>query len=284
MSRELELTSADNPRVKAVVRLREHRHRRESGLLVAEGLREIGRARAAGLAVRELYWSQAMIAEDKRAEVEALATACAGERALVARVNEALMNKMAYTQNPPGLLAVMEQPAWSRVALGEALGMLGLPEIAGAGEMWLVAVGIEKPGNLGAMVRTADAAGCTGVLVADGVVDAFNPNAIRASTGAVFTLPVLGATGEETRQMLRARGVKIMATTPEGASAHSRVDWRGPVAVIIGAEDRGLDSGWLQAAAGRVGIPMAGRMTDSLNASVAAGVVLFEARRQRDDG
>ncbi|MCE9590009.1 MAG: RNA methyltransferase [Planctomycetes bacterium] len=284
VKRELDLTSADNPRVKAVAKLREHRRRRETGLFVAEGLREVGRARAAGLRVVELYWSPDMLHGAERGEAEALVAAAGDEGAITARVGEALMRKMAYTENPPGLLAVMEQPAWARASLAEAMGLLKMGAEAGKDELWLVAVGIEKPGNLGAMLRTADAAGVTAVLVADAVVDAFNPNAIRASTGAVFTLPVLGATGEEARHMLRGRGVRLLAATPDGATPHTRTDMTGAVALVIGPEDTGLDEAWLKEAAGRVSIPMLGRSTDSLNASVAAAVLLFEARRQRDKG
>lgn len=280
MARELELTSADNPRVKAVARLREHRHRREHGLFVAEGAREVGRAREAGLAVVELYVSPQMARDEESLE---LIDTLAGEGLTVVKVSEPLMRKMAYTQNPPGLLAVVEQPRWARASLGEAMGMLGMGERAGKDEMWLVAVGIEKPGNLGAMVRTADAAGCVGVLVADGVVDAFNPNAIRASTGAVFTLPVLGGGGDEVRQMLQKRGVKLAAAAPGGVTGHTKANLKGPLALVIGAEDKGLDQAWLAAAEARVAIPMRGKTADSLNASVAAAILLFEARRQRDD-
>lgn len=280
MTRELELTSADNPRIKAVVRLREHRHRREHGLFVAEGAREVGRARGAGLAVVELYVSPQMVRDEESLK---LIDAITGDGVRVVKVSEPLMRKMAYTQNPPGLLAVVEQPRWARASLVEAMGMLGMGKKAEKDELWLVAVGIEKPGNLGAMVRTADAAGCVGVLVADGVVDAFNPNAIRASTGAVFTLPVLGGGGDEVRQMLKGRGVRLAAATPTGAELHMKANLKGPLALVIGAEDKGLDEAWLGAAEARVAIPMRGRTADSLNASVAAAILLFEARRQRDD-
>ena len=283
MTRELELTSADNPRIKAVVRLREHRHRREHGVFVAEGEREVGRAREAGLAVVELYVSPQMVRDEESLK---LIDALAAQGVMVARVSEPLMRKMAYTQNPPGLLAVVEQPRWARASLGEAMTLLGIADRAAEDELWLVAVGIEKPGNLGAMVRTADAAGCVGVLVADGVVDAFNPNAIRASTGAVFTLPVLGGSGDEVRQMLQKRGLKLAAATPTapgGATGHTHANLKGPLALVIGAEDKGLDEAWLGAAGVRVAIPMRGKTADSLNASVAAAILLFEARRQRDD-
>lgn len=267
----LKITSVSNPRVKAVVRLREGRERRKAGLFIAEGTREVGRAADAGLRVREVYFR-----EDARAFVDSLLKA--GVEGI--EVTPEVLKKMAYHDEPEGVLAVVETPRW------------GLDAIEVAAEtLLLVAVGTEKPGNLGAMVRTAEAAGCAAVIAAGAPVDAFNPNAIRASTCAVFGVPTVSVGEAEAIAWLRERGVRVIAATLEGAVSPMDADLRaGPLAIAIGAEDVGLGEAWLRAAdavvpgtggGARVKIPMRGKLVDSLNASVAAGVLLFEALRQR---
>ncbi|MCX5660446.1 MAG: hypothetical protein NTW19_12090 [Planctomycetota bacterium] len=151
-------------------------------------------------------------------------------------------------------------------------------------ELWLVAVWTQKPGNLGAMARSAEAAGATGLLVADAVVDAFNPNALRSSTGAVLAFPILGGTTPEILAFLAGRGVRVYAASPEATTPYSRVDLVGPTALVIGPEDSGLDDRWRAAAtSGLIAIPMRGKLVDSLNASACAAVLLFEAVRQRQE-
>jgi TrmH family RNA methyltransferase len=142
----------------------------------------------------------------------------------------------------------------------------------------LVAVGIEKPGNLGAMARTADAAGADALLVADAQADPWNPNAIRASTGAVFTLPIVEASAAD----VAALPMKKVAAVLGATTRHTDVDYSGPIAFLIGAEDEGLDDAWRALADTHVEIPMQGAATDSLNAGAAAAVLLFEAVRQRE--
>ena len=170
---------------------------------------------------------------------------------------------MAYRAEPEGVLAIVEIPQ---------------RELPPRPSLLLVAVGIEKPGNLGAMARTADAAGADALLVGDANADPWNPNAIRASTGAVFTLPILDTTPEHTRQ-LEARKVAAVLGAPH---KHTDERYTDPTAFLIGAEDAGLTAAWLAVADTTVEIPMQGAAADSLNASAAAAVLLFEARRQRD--
>jgi TrmH family RNA methyltransferase len=140
-------------------------------------------------------------------------------------------------------------------------------------------VAIEKPGNLGALARTAAAAGADALVVAEAQADPWNPNAIRASTGAVFALPVVEATLEQVRTL----PAELVATTPGATTTYTEVDLAGPVTIAVGAEDRGLPESWLGAADRRITIPLATTATDSLNAATAAAIVLFEARRQRAD-
>jgi TrmH family RNA methyltransferase len=240
------ITSVDNPRVKEVLRLRKARERRRSGLFVAEGPREVERARAAGLTVRATYFAPSLLAWDEGEEVD-----------------ERVIRKMSYRREPEGVVAVVEIP--HRTLRDDAT-------------LLLVAVGIEKPGNLGAMARTADAAGADAVLVADAQSDPWNPNAIRASTGAVFTLPIVDVTREEVARLPHMKIAALLGARRR----HTDVDYTQPTAFLIGAEDDGLDQAWQAVADERVEIPMsASRTADSLNASAAAAVLLFEARRQR---
>jgi TrmH family RNA methyltransferase len=239
------ITSLDNQRVKEVVRLRTGRERRRAGLFIAEGPREVERARAAGLRIVATYFAPELI-EWPDAEP------------VTARV----LAKMAYRASPEGVLAVVEAP------------QRDLPR---GGSLYVIAVGIEKPGNLGAMARAADAAGADALIVADAEADAWNPNAIRSSTGAVFTLPVVEASLEDVRGL----GAQLVAAVVDAPMQYTDADLRPPTALIVGAEDTGLDERWRGAADAEVAIPMAGRSADSLNTATAAAVLLFEALRQR---
>jgi TrmH family RNA methyltransferase len=239
------LTSVDNPRVKDVLRLRKARERRRSGLFVAEGPREVERARAAGLRLVATYFAPSLLDWDEGEEV-----------------SERVLARMSYRAEPEGVLAIVEAPG---------------RELPRGGSLYLVAVGIEKPGNLGAMARSAEAAGADALLVADAQADPWNPNAIRASTGAVFTLPVVEASLDD----VRALDVALVAAVVGAGTRYTDADLTGPTALVVGAEDEGLDERWRAAAHEQVAIPLRGRTTDSLNAAAAAAVLLFEAVRQR---
>jgi TrmH family RNA methyltransferase len=243
------ITSTDNPRVKEVLRLRRSGSaRRRAGLFIAEGPREVGRAAAAGLAIRDIYLAPELIGD------------WTGGPAT--DVSARVLRHMSYRAEPEGVLAVVEIPD---------------RPIPPDPTLVLVAVGIEKPGNLGAMARTADAAGADALLVGDAQADPWNPNAIRASTGAVFTLPIV----EITPAGLTDLPVQILAATLDARTPHTAADLTRPSAIVIGAEDSGLPGDWRAVADLEVEIPMRGTTTDSLNASTAAAVLLFEATRQR---
>lgn len=265
------LSSADNPRVKALVKLRQQRHRRRTGLFIAEGTRELSRALAGGLSVRDVFVCPELWTGDEDPIRSIPGLGNAANISSLLELTPMLFRKAAYRQHPEGILAVFKQPQWCLEELS----------LAGNG-LFLVAVGISKPGNLGAMVRSAVAAGATAMLSTDTVVDAFNPNAIRASTGAVFTFPVIGATTERIQQYLAQRKVNVIMADPNADRPYTDVDLTGPVALVIGAEDLGLGDRWRGAARGvNVTIPMLGQAVDSLNASIASAVLLFEAVRQR---
>jgi RNA methyltransferase, TrmH family len=239
------ITSVDNARVRDVLRLRRSRERRRSGLFLAEGPREVGRAREAGLRIVETYYAPALLEWGE------------GET-----VSERVLAKMAYRAEPEGVIAVVEVPR---------------RELPRNGTLFLVAVGVEKPGNIGAMARTAEAAGADALVIAEGRSDAWNPNAIRASTGAVFTLPIVEASLEEIREL----GIELVASAVDAPIRYSEADLTAPLALLIGAEHAGLGANWLAAATRTVAIPVAGGSADSLNAATAAAIILFEAVRQR---
>jgi TrmH family RNA methyltransferase len=239
------ITSPDNPRVKDVLRLRKSRERRRSGLFIAEGPREVERARSAGLTVRATYFAPELLAWDEGEEVSAR-----------------VLSKMAYRAEPEGVLAIVEIPQ---------------REVPAGATLILIAVGIEKPGNLGAMARTADAAGADALLVGDATADPWNPNAIRASTGAVFTLPIADVTLDE----VRALDLQKIGAVVDAPHLYTDADLTKPTAFIVGSEDEGLNDAWRAVADEHVAIPMRTQTADSLNAATSAGVLLFEAVRQR---
>ncbi len=260
------ITSATNPRIKSLVRLRDRRERDTTGRFTIEGYRELTRAIQGAVHVETLYVCPALyLGSNEPGLVEAIR----GSGAEIIEVAEEPFRKASYRERPEGLLAVAERfpTDLERIPLtGSAL--------------VLVVESIEKPGNLGTMLRTADAAGASGVIVADPTTDPFNPNVVRASLGTLFTVPLAVADSTTAIEHLRKANVRILAATPAGAVAHSAVDMTGPVAVVIGSEQYGLSRTWLDAADTAIVIPMPGSF-DSLNAAMAAGILLFEALRQR---
>ena len=228
--------------------MRKSRERRRDGLFIAEGTREVERALAAGLAPRAIYIAPELLPEWSRPGAD--------------EVSANVLARMAYRAEPEGVLAVFEQPKRA------------LPADA---TLVVVAVNIEKPGNVGAMARSADAAGADALLVAGSSFDPWNPNAIRASTGAVFTLPIVEATHAD----VTALPLRKIAAVVGAGRVHTAADLTVPTAFLIGGEADGLDAAWRSVADEEVEIPMRGAAADSLNASTAAAVLLFEAVRQR---
>jgi len=194
--------------------------------------------------------------------------------------------KVSYRDRPDGLLAVA--PQWKRTLtdLATMVGR-GLSPTGDDGRkahptdpFLLVVEAIEKPGNLGTLLRSADAAGVDAVLVCDPVTDLFNPNVVRSSTGVLFSVPVVVADSAEVRAWLRDQGIRAVATTPAAPALYTESDLRGPLAIIMGSEQYGLSEFWLKESDLLVRIPMAGQ-ADSLNVAMAAIIALFEAVRQR---
>ncbi|OFW66599.1 MAG: hypothetical protein A2Z12_08155 [Actinobacteria bacterium RBG_16_68_21] len=261
-----DISSAANPRIKALVRLRNRRERDAAGRFLIEGYRELARAIDGGVSIETLFTCPELYLGDNDVGLAARVVATGAELVAVA---EEPFRKASYRDRPEGLLAVAVQFPTGI----DRLDLTGTP-------LLLVAEGIEKPGNLGTMLRTAEAAGATGVIVADATTDPFNPNVVRASLGTLFTVPLAIAASAEALGALRAAGIRVVATTPAGEAAHFATDLTGPTALVVGSEQYGLSTAWLEGADQRIVIPMPGSV-DSLNAAMAAGIVLFEAVRQR---
>ena len=260
-----ELTSPNNPRVKELVALRRRRARDVGAVTLVEGHAELALALDAGVRPRTLYWCPELVVGDQLGTVDRVAALGAE----VVRLSRPLFDKVAYRQSPDGWLAVVP-------AVPSDLGRLRL----GPRPLLLVCEGVEKPGNLGAILRTADAAGVTAVLAAGPVTDWGNPNLVRASKGTVFSVPVASAGSAEVLAWLASRSVPVVAATPDAETPMVDVDLTGPVAIAVGAEKDGLSPAWLAAARARVRIPMFGRV-DSLNVAASAAVLVYEAVRQR---
>jgi RNA methyltransferase, TrmH family len=259
------IRSRSNPLVKRLVRLRERRAREAEGVLLVEGARELGRAVAAGRRPLLLAYCPEAYSSEASA-VAGRVIAAAGERR---RLGPEAFAKVSLRDRPDGLLGLV-------AATQPPLDALAWPPDA----LYLVMAGLEKPGNLGALLRSADAVGCDAVFVTGAGTDLGNPNVVRASMGSVFSRPVLQLDGAALRAELAGRGVRLVATSPDAARDYWSVPLTGSVAIVVGPEDEGLDAGWLAAADEVVAIPMRGA-ADSLNVATSGALVLFEALRQR---
>lgn len=238
--------------------------REREGRFLIEGAREIARAMEARIELETAILSDSLSDEEARVYAD-LAKA---ERLEVLELAEGPVKRLSSRENPAGLIAVAKTPERSLSASKP-------PKDA----LILVAVGLEKPGNLGAVLRSADAAGSSAVLVAGGV-DLYNPQVIRNSTGTIFSLLTIAASGREILTWLLQYDIPLVATTPHTDTLFWQADLRGPVAIAVGPEHEGLSAGWLEASTTRVRIPMQGQ-SDSLNVSVSAALLLYEAARQR---
>lgn len=259
------ISSAQNPRIKELLRLQgKAAERRRQGLTLVEGQRELGHAVAAGVPVAAVYYCPEL-----GGDAPGLA-ALRETAAETVEVSRAVFEKLAVREGSDGLLAVLRPRP-------HTLANLALPE----NPLVLVLEAVEKPGNLGAILRTADAAPAHAVLVGDARTDLFNPNVVRASLGGIFTVPAVAAPMPEILAWLRARGIRTFAAAlAPGARAYTQADLSGPAALVLGTEADGLTPATRAACDETVVIPMRGQL-DSLNVSVAAAVLAFEAVRQR---
>lgn len=270
----LVITSPHNPRIKSALKLRERKQREQAGLMLVEGREELTLALASGARPQTLFISPALMrAPDYAQRLQELQSA----QVEVIEVTEPIFSKLAYRENPDGWLAVIPIVRQTLAELGRKLDertTIGEPPLL------LVAEAVEKPGNLGALLRSADAAGVDGVIVCDPRTDVYNPNVVRASKGTLFSVPVVETDSPSALEWLTGRGIAIVAATPQATAIYSEVDLRGSLAIAVGAEKDGLSAVWLNQATWQVRIPMAGRV-NSLNVATAATLLVYEAVRQR---
>jgi TrmH family RNA methyltransferase len=265
MPAELEITSTANPRVKQVVALRRRRARDESGVTLVEGGPEIELALAAGVRPRALYYCPELSNPQNQDLGERARTLGAD----VIRLSRPVFEKASYREGPDGWLAVVP-------AVNTSLAHLD----PGPRPLVLACAGLEKPGNLGAILRTADAAGVAAVIAADPVTDWGNPNVVRASKGTVFSVPVASAPSAEALAWIAGLGLQIVAATPGATTLVTDANLTGPTVIAVGAEQAGLPADWVERADVCVRIPMFGR-ADSLNVATSAAIITYEAVRQR---
>ena len=269
MDQPTRITSRQNPRVKDAVRLRTGRGRERQGRFVIDGAREIARALEAGIRPLEAFVCDARNDQELFSSVIKMLRRANAELLPVA---PEVFEKLCFGERDEfGIVVVAETPR-RRI---EDLSLRADPLVA-------IVERIEKPGNLGAILRSADAAGVDAVIVADGVTDLFNPNTIRASLGTVFRANVVEATTDETLAWLRASGLRGVAARPDADMAYTSADFRGGVAIVLGSEAEGLSEAWRGAEIQPVRLPMCG-VADSLNVSATAAVLFYEAVRQRGE-
>ncbi len=260
------ITSSRNPRIKYVVQLRNRRHRDACGEAIIEGYRALLRAWQNGYPVRELFVCPDLFLGGNE---EKLIQSFRRQGTSVVQTSEAPFRKMAYRDRPEGLLGVGPQRRY------------GLQDLSlGDNPLLLVAEGIEKPGNLGTMLRSSDAVGLDALIVCDSCTDVFNPNVVRASVGTLFSVPVAEADVTETVKWLQTNGIKSVIADPHTERLYTEVEMTGPIAVVVGTEQYGLSEQWLDSGDVCCRMPMFGQ-ADSLNVATSSAVMLYEAIRQR---
>lgn len=261
----LVITSLQNPRVKKVTSLREREHRDPAGLMLIDGILELERAIRNHRRPVEIYWCPDLCKNDARQIIEK----CRQAGTQLYACSQKVLEKMTYGNVSGGWVAVAPM-------LKGSLAQLRLTKPV----LVVVAEKVEKPGNLGSILRSADAAGAQAVIVCDGKTDVHNPNVVRNSRGAIFTIPVVEATTRDTLEWLKKEKMQIVATTPNTGQLYTDIDLRKNTAVVVGEEHEGLTRTWLDAADVSVKIPMLGQV-DSLNVAAVVSIVLYEAVRQR---
>lgn len=255
----MDITSLQNPKIKYIVKLREDkRQRQRDGVMLVEGYDELTLALSSGLVPETLLTAPELASRSIDIPTTDITT-----------VTRVVFEKISYRDNPDGWLGIFPIPRHS------------IEEIKiSVSPLVIVAESVEKPGNLGAILRTADAANVDALIVCDPRVDLWNPNVIRASRGAVFTVPTVEVESSNALAWLRSRKMRVLAATPSAEKMYTDVNMQEPVAIAVGTEDTGLSRFWMQNADIKVKIPMMGKV-NSLNVSIATALITYEAVRQR---
>ncbi len=265
----MRIESPQNPRVKALVALRDRKERERQRLFCIEGTREIAAAAQAGVEIREIFVCHEYLSDEaKQVLDQQLSTWTHGT--VETEFGPRAFDKVAVREQSAGVLALAKLP--ERLGLEQAVMRPGFP--------LLIMDRVEKPGNLGAILRTADAAGISGLVLDHESVDPYSPNVIRASLGAVFTVPLFFSRSDEARAFCRDQMIQVVAAEPDASTLHFDVRYSERTAIVLGSEAFGISEAWLGAADVQLKIPMTGRV-NSLNVSVATSVILYEIVRQR---
>lgn len=268
----LEITSAQNPKIKEVAALLEKsKERRARQLFVVEGVRETAACLANGFTVKSIFFNNQIVTPAQIENIFPTNIPATAQPALFS-LTPAAYSKIAYRENTEGIVAVVEE---KRLQLDQVK----------FGRKWdqplvLVVESVEKPGNLGALLRTADACGIDAVLVCDPLTDLYNPNLIRSSLGGIFTNQVVACSNEEALAWLRAHNINIFTAQLQDSQWYYNTNMATPTAIVMGTESTGLTEFWRQASNAKIKIPMLGEL-DSLNVSVSAAILCYEAVRQR---
>ena len=266
--RGLQVSSMQNSRVKELVALQQKsQQRRRKGLFVVEGRRELMHCMEGGMELDTVFLCPELL----DAAADGVPGGLPGGADVVS-VTPQVYAKIAYRGTTEGIMATVRTPELS-------LEQLTLPD----NPLIVVLESVEKPGNLGAVLRSADAAGVDAVIVCDPLTDLFNPNLIRSSVGGAFTVPTVATTSEQCISYLQERGISILTAQLQDSHPYYHTDMRRPTAIVMGTEATGLTPQWRKAATAHIRIPMLGRI-DSLNVSVSAAILMFEAVRQRQAG
>ena len=267
------ITSPQNQKIRTLLELQEKsKARRKEGLFVVEGRRELLHCIEAGYEPYTLFICRDILSDrDLDDIIDAIAENFSGSACQIIEIPQHLYDKVAYRGGTEGVIAEMRCKSLSL----ESLKLKENPLV-------VILESVEKPGNLGAVLRSADASGVDAVIVCDPLTDMYNPNLIRSSIGAIFTVPVATATSEETIQWLKTNGIKIYTAQLQDSEWYYDTDMRSGTAIVMGTEATGLTDIWRKAADAHIKIPMLGRL-DSLNVSVSAAILMFEAVRQRNN-
>ncbi len=259
----MNITSTSNSLIKDTAALREPKARKETGLTLIDGQRELERGLQAGVVLTQVFYCPKLI----KGKLNLKALQAHGAECI--EVAENVFAKLAYGERAEGVVGVARVPSKKLEDLALA-----------ANPLIVVIESLEKPGNLGAILRTCDGAGVDSLLIGDPKTDLYNPNVIRASMGAVFTVPATADSNENIRAFLKSKSIKTVGTFPDAKDVYTRANLTGPLAIVLGTEDQGLSPFWQRHCDQKVHIPMAGQ-ADSLNVSVTAAIIIYEALRQR---
>ncbi|MGK5594286.1 MAG: TrmH family RNA methyltransferase [Parachlamydiaceae bacterium] len=264
----IEITSLQNPRIKQALQLWERKEREKTKLFLIEGYRELSRAVQGTQQIKWLFFCRDFfLGENEDQLIQQISQSGAD----IFSCSKQVFQKLSYRDRPDGLLAVAIQQHLSLNIFANQLGK---------NPFIIVAEAIEKPGNLGTILRSADASGVDGVIVCDRCTDIHNPNVVRSSVGTLFTVPVIESKSEETITWLKSKNISIVAATPHAKKEYTEVDLGGPVAIVVGTEQIGLTKKWMNQSDIQVRIPMHG-IADSLNVATATTLLLYEVLRQR---